>query len=29
VTITLVAGAETRAGVDEVTHTADIYLRNA
>lgn len=29
VTITLVAGAETRAGIDEVTHTADIYLRNA
>ena len=29
VTIDLVAGAETRAGVDLVLHSADIYLRNA
>jgi hypothetical protein len=29
VTIDLVAGAETRAGIDLVAHSADIYLRNA
>lgn len=29
VTVDLVAGAETRAGIDLVTHSADIYLRNA
>ncbi len=28
VTVTLVAGAETRAGTDEIRHVIDIYLRN-